>query len=315
MLKRGFHCAQKNALGSRRCSKVGGRVGGSQTAKRPGLRRGAAVDAKAALGDGKAKKVLMMGGTRFIGVYLARLLVQDGHDVTLFTRGKAPVVSKIPDDTDEFYDKYANSVGHVSGDRRNTDEVKQAVSGKNFDVVFDLNAREQEDPQYVLDALPNVEQYIYCSSAGVYLKSDVLPHSEDDAVDPQSRHKGKLDSEQLLKDRGVPFTSIRPVYIYGPLNYNPVEEWFFERLANNRPLPIPGSGMQITSLGHVKDLARAFKAAMDNPKAANQVMLPTPCVSCSLFSGFSLLVADRLFIIIISLFCLSRFTTSLVKGM
>jgi hypothetical protein len=28
----------------------------------------------------------------------------------------------------------------------------------------------------------------------------------------------------------MPFTSIRPTYIYGPLNYNPLEEWFFERL-------------------------------------------------------------------------------------
>ena len=41
---------------------------------------------------------------------------------------------------------------------------------------------------------------------------------------------------------------MRPVYIYGPLNYNPVEEWFFHRLKANRPIPIPGSGMQITQV-------------------------------------------------------------------
>ncbi|MQL41720.1 3-beta hydroxysteroid dehydrogenase, partial [Escherichia coli] len=32
-----------------------------------------------------------MGGTRFIGVFLSRLLVKEGHQVTLFTRGKAPI--------------------------------------------------------------------------------------------------------------------------------------------------------------------------------------------------------------------------------
>lgn len=51
-----------------------------------------------------------------------------------------------------------------------------------------------------------------------------MPHIEGDAEDPKSRHKGKLDSEEVLRRSGVPFTSIRPVYIYGPLNYNPGEE-------------------------------------------------------------------------------------------
>ena len=75
---------------------------------------------------------------------------------------------------------------------------------------------------------------------------------QTDAVDPKSRHKGKLETESLLTSRGVNWTSIRPVYIYGPLNYNPVEEWFFHRLKAGRPIPIPGAGNQITQLGHVK---------------------------------------------------------------
>ena len=67
----------------------------------------------------------------------------------------------------------------------------------------------------MLDALPGIGQYIYCSSAGVYLKSDQMPHCEQDAVDPKSRHKGKLDTEALLAASGVNYTSVRPVYIYG----------------------------------------------------------------------------------------------------
>ena len=37
--------------------------------------------------------------TRFIGVYLARMLIEAGHEVTLLTRGKKPVTYRIPDDT------------------------------------------------------------------------------------------------------------------------------------------------------------------------------------------------------------------------
>ena len=90
-----------------------------------------------------------------------------------------------------------------------------------------------------------------------------------------SRHpsllQGKLFTEELLQQRGVNWTSVRPVYIYGPLNYNPVEEWFFHRLAAGRPIPVPGTGMQVTQLGHVKDLASAFVKVLGNPKAARQV--------------------------------------------
>lgn len=134
-----------------------------------------------------------------------------------------------------------------------------------------MNGREAEEATPVLDALPDLEQYVFCSSAGVYLKSDQMPHREEDAVDFKSRHKGKLFTEELLTQRGVNWTSVRPVYIYGPLNYNPVEEWFFHRLAAGRPVPVPSSGMQVTQLGHVKDLAVAFTKILGNPKAARQV--------------------------------------------
>jgi len=96
----------------------------------------------------------------------------------------------------------------------------------------------------------------------------MMPHREEDSVDPKSRHKGKLDTEDFLKSKNVNYTSIRPVYIYGPLNYNPVEEFFFHRIAAGRPIPVPGSGIQVTQLGHVKDLADAFVKVLGNPKAA-----------------------------------------------
>jgi len=221
------------------------------------------------------KKILMMGGTRFIGVYLARQLVEAGHEVTLYTRGKKAITEQIADDTDYSYQKFARSVKHIQGDRKDFDDVRRKLSGSGFQVVFDINGREAVEAEPILDGLAgrggSLEQYIYCSSAGVYLKSDMMPHREEDAVDPKSRHKGKLDTEDLLRRSGVNFTAIRPVYIYGPLNYNPVEEYFFHRIKAGRPIVVPGSGMQVTQLGHVKDLADAFQACIGNPNAERQV--------------------------------------------
>ncbi|EIE21708.1 NAD(P)-binding protein [Coccomyxa subellipsoidea C-169] len=217
------------------------------------------------------KEVLILGGTRFIGVYLARQLVEAGHGVTLLTRGKKEVTYQIPDDTDESYKAYKSAVKHIAADRKDKSMLDSQLAGKKFDAVYDMNGREADEADLVLGALGDVGQYIFCSSAGVYLKSSQMPHFEVDAVDPKSRHKGKLNTEALLEEKNVNWTSIRPVYIYGPLNYNPVEEWFFHRIKEGRPIPIPNSGQQVTQLGHVKDLATAFVKVLDNEKASRQV--------------------------------------------
>lgn len=52
-----------------------------------------------------------------------------------------------------------------------------------------MNGREASDVEPVLNAVGDIEQYIFCSSAGVYLKSDQMPHREEDATDQKSRHK------------------------------------------------------------------------------------------------------------------------------
>lgn len=47
----------------------------------------------------------------------------------------------------------------------------------------------------------------------------------------------------------MPYTSIRPTYIYGPLNYNPLEQYFFERLDQDRTVIVPGEKHSI--LGNI----------------------------------------------------------------
>ncbi len=206
---------------------------------------------------GVVMQILVMGGTRFIGVYLTRLLRLAGHEVTLLNRGNRPA---------------PEGVEVVRCDRKSPDTLKAALSNRAFDVIYDNNGRELSDTQPLVELFGGtVKQFIYVSSAGVYLKSDQMPHIEGDPVDPNSRHKGKHHTEDYLMRQGVPFTSIRPVYIYGPKNYNPVEKWFFDRLSHDRPLLIPGDGKAITQLGHCEDLARAMVAVLGNPKAIGQI--------------------------------------------
>lgn len=204
-------------------------------------------------------KILVMGGTRFIGVSLVKLLVSQGHDVTLFNRGKKP--------------SPVAGLRTIIGDRTDAQQLRDKLSGEAFDVVFDNNGRELSDTQPLVEIFSDrLQHFVYMSSAGVYLDSDVLPYGETDATDPKSRHKGKLDTEAYLQSMaGFPFTSIRPTYIYGPQNYNDVEAWFFDRIVRDRPIPIPGNGKFITQLGHVDDLAAAMVAVLGNQKAIGSI--------------------------------------------
>ncbi len=203
-------------------------------------------------------RILIMGGTRFIGVYLTKILVEKGHEVVLFNRGKKPAP--------------VEGVQQIHGDRTDPEQIKAKLAHESFDAIFDNNGRELSDTQPLAEIFQGkVKHFVYVSSAGVYLKSDQMPHVEGDAIDPKSRHKGKFETESYLEKQGLPFTSIRPVYIYGPQNYNPLEAWFFDRIMRDRPIPIPGNGMHITQLGHCQDLANAMAAVLGNSQAIGQI--------------------------------------------
>lgn len=203
-------------------------------------------------------RILIMGGTRFIGVYLTKILVEQGHEVVLFNRGNkpAPMVG----------------VQQIHGDRKNHTQLKEKLSDQGFDAVFDNNGRELSDTQPLVELFKDkVKHFVYMSSAGVYLKSEQMPHVEGDPVDPKSRHQGKHETEAYLADQRIPFTAIRPTYIYGPQNYNDIEAWFFDRIVRDRPILIPNTGLHITQLGHCKDLARAMSLVLGNQQAIGQI--------------------------------------------
>ena len=197
-----------------------------------------------------------MGGTRFIGKPLVKQLLSKGYNLTLFTRGKQPVPT---------------SVEHVKGDRKNRQDLR-ALSGKSFDVIIDTSGRTLKDTKDLIEITGHPKfRFLYISSSGIYHKSEVLPIAENAEIDNQSRHIGKAHTEDWLANESIPFTVFRPTYIYGPGNYNPIERWFFDRIVNNKAIPIPGEGNIVTQLGHVSDLADAMVLSLGSLKAKDKI--------------------------------------------
>ncbi len=197
-----------------------------------------------------------MGGTRFIGKYLVRKLCSKGHKLTLFTRGNNP----LPAD-----------VEHIKGDRKSPANLA-LLSGRKFDVIIDSSGRSLEETENVIEVTGHPGfRFLYVSSAGIYKESYIFPVKEDAEIDSGSRHIGKFHTEEWLINQRIPFTSFRPTYIYGPGNYNPIEKWFFDRIVNKSPIPIPGDGSVITQLGHVDDLASAMTLSLESESTENKL--------------------------------------------
>ena len=207
-----------------------------------------------------------MGGTRFVGRPLVAQLLEQGHALTLFTRGRNPLPA---------------GVEHLCGDRGSAEGLP-ALEGRRFDVIVDSSGRTLEDSRAVLERTgAPAHRFVYVSSAGVYADSELWPLHEDSPTDPGSRHSGKLETEAWLQAERIPFTSFRPTYIVGAGNYNPVESWFFDRIVHGRPVPLPGDGSTITQLGHVNDLAAAMALCIGVEASANRIY------NCSSVQGIS----------------------------
>ena len=201
-------------------------------------------------------KILVMGGTRFVGKSLVEKLINQNHDIDLFTRGNRP---------------HLKGTNLIKGDR-NIIENFVKIKNNEYDYIFDISGRELNQTKILLDNIKdNFKRYIYVSSAGVYKNLNELPLIENDPVDKNSRHKGKFETENWLKQNKVPFTSFRPTYIYGPNNYNKIENWFFERIINFKTIPIPGDGNLITQLGHVSDLTDVMINCINYDKTKNNI--------------------------------------------
>lgn len=133
----------------------------STPTRRDFLRTAGVAGAGLALGAGCApapdrspatKRFLILGGTGFIGPHTVRYAVERGHEVTIFTRGRAD--ADLPD------------VERLVGDR-NGDLT--ALEGRSWDVVFDNNCQNYRWAQLSTELLKDaVEQYIFVSSISAY---------------------------------------------------------------------------------------------------------------------------------------------------
>ncbi len=207
------------------------------------------------------------GGHANIGFWLAKVLQGQGHQVTLNVVGEQDdkKMSKPP----FSYFSELTAMG-VRTTWANPGDLSSKVAGENFDVVVDNNGKDLNSVGPVADfaVACGASQFFFVSSAGMYKPTNTPPHLEGDAVKESAGHNVV---ENMLSTKPFKYSSFRPQYFTGYGNNKDCEEWFFDRLVRGRPVPVPGSGDQLSVVAHAEDVATMMAAAVGNDAAGGQI--------------------------------------------
>jgi nucleoside-diphosphate-sugar epimerase len=210
-------------------------------------------------------RVLVIGGTRFIGRHAVQELLDRSHAVTVFHRGKTP-------------NPFGPRVTELLGDRLDQDSVARTLRGTPFDAVVDIayawdSGTGAREIGYVADAMEGVaRKYVYLSSVSVY-GDGPMPLTEESRRDPSlgSYSEDKIAAEDYLieahRQGRFDVSLVRPPYVHGPWNNIPREAWFWDRILAGRPVIVPDGGKTLFQWAAAKDVAWGLAECLENPTA------------------------------------------------
>jgi 2'-hydroxyisoflavone reductase len=201
-------------------------------------------------------RILVLGGTKFLGRHVVDAALERGHDVTLFNRGQT---------RPELFPE----VEKLRGDR---DGDLGALAGRAFDAVVDTSGYVPRIVELTLDALGDVGHYGFVSSISAYGDLSKPPHEGDPVAtlkepteNPQSEAYGALKAlcEQAVLARFPEAFVPRPGLIVGPWDPTGRFTYWPERSARGGQVLVPGPPERHVQVIHARDLADWIVAAAE----------------------------------------------------
>ena len=158
--------------------------------------------------------VLIIGGTRNLGYFLAKRLLEENHRVTILNRGITE-------------DPLPEEVARLRADRTYPNQMRRALAGREFDLVVDTVLYKPAEAENIVEILKGqIGQYVFISTGQVYLVRDgiTFPAKEEDYEGPlkPEPEPNTYDYEEwlygmekrqvedvMLASEGFPYTSLR----------------------------------------------------------------------------------------------------------
>ncbi|WHY26879.1 SDR family oxidoreductase [Bacillus wiedmannii] len=215
-------------------------------------------------------KILILGGTRFLGRAFVEEALNRGHEVTLFNRGT----------NKEIFPEVEHLIGDRNGD-------VSSLENRKWDVVVDTCGFSPHHIRNVGEVLKdNIEHYIFISSLSVY--KDWIPHAikEDYILQPEPtddqikavengevspyEYYGALkvlcekEAEKYWPGRVL---HVRAGLLSGMFDYTDRLPYWIQRVAKGGKVLVPGRKDRPVQIVDIKDVARFGLDMAENNKA------------------------------------------------
>lgn len=245
--------------------------------RRNAIKLTAALSGVAAMGRtfaaDKPLRVLILGGTGFIGPHLVEALREHGHTLTLFNRGKRNA---------SLFPKIETRLGDRDG-------KLQALERGEWDAVIDNSGYVPRHVQLSAELLKDrVAQYIFVSSISAYQDLSKAGIDEDyptaklddpsvEKVSGETYGGLKALCEQVVeRTYGARATVIRPTYIVGPGDPTDRFTYWPVRAARGGKMLAPGSQSDPIQFIDARDLAAFMRKCVEERIAGRYNLCNTP---------------------------------------
>lgn len=231
-------------------------------------------------------KVLVLGGTRFVGFYTVHRLVELGHDVAVFHRGSTEPV-EMPD------------VRHIHGDRSELESYRNEFAEFAPNAVIDMLPLNKADAETVVSTIGGITPWLIgISSQDVYatygtfirqqdgpieteptsessaLRAKLYPYRDRFPADHPMHDYDKIPAEQIYLSQFDLFgTVMRLPCVYGPNDAQHRTAPYLKRMLDRRDAILLSEQMATWrwTRGYVENVANAIALATTTAKAVGRV--------------------------------------------
>jgi len=211
-------------------------------------------------------RICIVGGTGNISTAITRLLLEQGHDVTVFNRGQ--------------HGQAPAGVRVIRGDRQDRATFEQTMQAEKFDAAIDMICFTAEDAASSVRAFRGVGQLVHTSTVCTYgIQYDWFPVTEDHPLRPITDYgRNKVAADAVLMEawyrEGFPVTIIKPSTTFGPswnlLRQVAWEAGWVDRVRKGKPILVCGDGSAIHQQLYVDDAAFGFAGVLGKKHCLGQ---------------------------------------------
>jgi 2'-hydroxyisoflavone reductase len=213
-------------------------------------------------------RILVIGGTQFMGREIVQRLAGRGHDVTVLHRRDSHDLGE--------------GIHNLQADRGDLGMLTELLREHRFEAVFDIaydwdKGTTADQVEAAARACGDeLRRYVFMSSVAAY--GSGVGHRESDPLAPDNHPNPyiahKASSERALfrmrAASGFPVTTVRPPYVHGPRQPFYREQFFWDRLLDGRPIVLPDGGDTPMQWAYSLDVAEAFVRTIEVPEAAGE---------------------------------------------